>query len=143
MLTVRRSFRAGGMMISKQWICGAGLALLAGGCNTTTFTTKANTPVVVHALGMYAQADCTSWEPPEATVTEQPANGRVTSQLIKYPIVDKGHHCEGKVIDRRMITYIPKSGFRGQDRFSVGYEFITNDAGGRGAQRQTFVVDVK
>lgn len=142
MLTVRRSFRAGDMMISKQWICGAALALLAGGCNTVTGTVPAGKSTVVGTYGMYSQSDCTTWELPEVSVTTQPTHGSITTSMAPSAF-DKGHPCYGKSINQRVITYTPKAGFRGQDRFSVKYDFITNDGGGRGARGRDYVVEVK
>ncbi len=130
-------------MNSGRLICCAALTLFAGGCNTTTVTTKANTPVIVSALGMYSVSGCNSWEPPETTLTTRPTNGRVQTALKAFPITEKGHPCEGKVIDRRLVAYIPSAGFRGQDSFTMKYDFITNDGGGRGTRQSTFIVDVK
>lgn len=122
----------------------AATAALLGGCNSTsTLTTKVNTPVIVAAQGMYADRACTSAEPPEASVSTQPANGRVTTVLGKYPIKQKGHHCDGALIDRMISTYSPKAGFRGQDRFTIKYDYITDDGGGRATTSRDFIVDVK
>ncbi|TCR70168.1 hypothetical protein EV560_101573 [Bosea sp. BK604] len=122
----------------------AALALLAAGCNsTTTFTTKTNTPVIVAAQGIYVVGACTSWEPPETSVSAQPANGRVTTVLGKFPMKVKGHPCDGAVLDRMISTYTPRQGFRGQDRFTIKYDYITDDGGGRATTSRDFIVDVK
>jgi hypothetical protein len=125
----------------------AALAMTAsvlGGCNSTsTYTTKMNTPVIVAAEGLYVQGACTSWEPPEASVSTQPANGRVATVLGKYPIRQKGHPCDGAMLDRMSSTYAPQPGFRGQDRFTIKYDYITDDAGGRATTSRDFIIDVK
>lgn len=131
-------------MNSGRLICCAALMLFAAGCNTTTtVTTKSNTPVIVSAVGMYSVSGCSSWEPPDATVITQPANGRVQTALKAFPITEKGNPCEGKVIERRLVAYIPRAGFRGQDSFSIKHDFVSNDGGGRGTQQSSFIVDVK
>ncbi|CAN7497325.1 hypothetical protein LJR090_004121 [Bosea sp. LjRoot90] len=122
----------------------AATAALVGGCNSTsTFTTKVNTPVIVAAYGMYADRACTSAEPPEPSVSSPPANGRVTTVLGKTPIRQKGHPCDGALLDRMISTYSPSAGFRGQDRFTIKYDYITDDGGGRATNSLDFIVDVK
>jgi hypothetical protein len=122
----------------------AATAALLGGCNSTsTFTTKVNTPVIVAAQGLYASGACTSWEPPETAVSSPPANGRVATVLGKYPIRQKGHPCDGAILDRMISTYAPSAGFRGQDRFTIKYDYITDDGGGRATTSRDFIVDVK
>jgi len=122
----------------------AALALLAAGCNQThTTTTTMGKPVLAYATGNYTAGSCTSWEPPEASVWTAPAHGRVEHNLVKAPMKLTGSACDGRVIDYRVSTYVPNPGFRGQDKFTLKYDSITNDAGGRNTKSVDVVVDVK
>src|SRR5690606_37659613 len=114
------------------------------GCNETyTASTQGGKPVLVAAMGMYTQGACTSWEPPETSVYTPPAHGRVTTVLGKSPLTTEGHPCKGAMIDRMMTTYYPNPGFRGQDRFTLKYDYITDDGGGRATTSGDFIVNVK
>lgn len=121
----------------------AALALLAAGCNQTlTGSTKVGKPVLVALKGNYT-ASCETWEPPEASLWSPPAHGRVTHALVRAPLQIKGGACDGKLIDYMASTYAPNPGFRGQDRFTIKYDSITDDAGGRETRSVDIVVDVK
>lgn len=125
-------------------IGGALLAISVGGCNTVEQRmTKANTPVIAYAFGMYTDGSCWAWEPPDVSVTAQPAHGRVSHSLVKSQIQQPGSKCHGQLIDYRVSIYTPNPGFRGQDKFSLSYDGIRNDGGGRFSSGKDVVVDVK
>lgn len=119
------------------------LALVLAGCNTVqTRTTKVNTPVVIHAYGHYDH-HCLTWEPPEASLWTAPAHGTVTYSLEKGALGPAGFGCTGKKIDYRVSIYKPAPGFRGQDKLTLKYDSITDDAGGRATRTFDFIIDVK
>ena len=92
---------------------------------------------------MYTQGSCWGWETPEVSVGTPPANGRVTHALVKTQIHEPGSKCHGQPVSARVSTYTPNPGFRGQDRFSVNYNGIWNDAGARMSIGKDVVVDVQ
>lgn len=113
------------------------------GCQTSTVNVKSGTATPVSSLAIYNFSDCTSWEPPDARITVPPANGSASVHLVKVPIGVKGHPCQGKVLDRRIIAYSPKPGFKGQDRLVVQYDFITSDGGGRASRSDEVTLNVQ
>jgi hypothetical protein len=116
---------------------------MISGCTTSTVSVKSGATTPVTAMAMYTRDDCTSWEPPEARVTGAPANGTTSVFLGKTSFSDKTHPCFGKTIDQRIVAYTPKAGFKGQDRLSVQYDFITNDGGGRASRSSEVIVNVQ
>jgi hypothetical protein len=118
-------------------------AVLVSGCQTSVVSVKSGTTTPVSNLAMYSFSDCTSWEPPEAKVTVPPTNGSASVHLIKSPIGVAGHPCFGKVLDRRVVAYSPRSGFKGQDRLVVQYDFITSDGGGRSSRSDEITINVQ
>ncbi|RDJ20055.1 hypothetical protein DWF00_14740 [Bosea caraganae] len=62
---------------------------------------------------------------------------------MRAPLRNKGGICDGKLIDYMASTYTPNPGFRGQDRFTIKYDSITDDGGGRETRSTDIVVDVK
>jgi hypothetical protein len=118
-------------------------AVLVSGCTTSTVSVKSGATTPVSAMAMYTRDDCTSWEPPEARVTVAPANGSTSVFLSKTSFNDKTHPCFGKTIDQRIVAYTPKAGFKGQDRVSVQYDFITTDGGGRASRSTEININVQ
>jgi hypothetical protein len=118
-------------------------AVLVSGCTTSTVSVKSGTTTPVSAMALYTQHACTSWEPPQARVIGQPANGTTSVFLTKGDFKDPKHPCFGKTIDRRMVSYTSRAGFRGQDRLTVQYDYINNDGGGRASRTEEVVIDVQ
>ncbi|MGX1790046.1 hypothetical protein ACWIGM_25095 [Bosea sp. NPDC055332] len=119
-------------------------AVLLGGCNETiTRTTMAGKPVVAAAAGNYTFNSCETWEPPEPSLWVEPKHGRVTHGLHRLPLKLPGNRCDGRLIDYRISLYTPNPGFRGQDKFTLKYDSITNDAGGRETRSRDFIIEVK
>lgn len=125
----------------------AALAITAGvlgGCNETyTRTTSAGKPVVALVSGNYTSGSCESWEPPEPSLWNPPKHGRVVHGLHRMPMKLPGSACDGKLIDYRYSVYVPDPGFRGRDKFTLKYDSITDDAGGRQTRSHDIVVDVQ
>ena len=122
----------------------AATAALLGGCNETyTRTTSAGKPVVALVTGNYTSGSCETWEPPEASLWIEPKHGKVSHGLHRLPLKLPGNPCDGKLIDYRISVYTPDAGFRGQDKFTLKYDSITDDAGGRATRSHDIVVDVK
>lgn len=125
---------------------GAGVILLTmalGGCQTVrTHTTKVNTPVIVYAYGLYNQ-NCEAWEPPEVSLWSPPAHGTVAHGLVKAGMKQAGSRCDGQKINYQVSVYKPAPGFRGQDKLTLKYDYLSNDIGGRATQSVDIVVDVK
>jgi hypothetical protein len=119
------------------------LAVLVAGCQTSTVSVKSGTPTPVSALALFTQHACTSWEPPEATITSPPANGAVAIIPNKFTIDAENHPCRGKTVDRTLVVYTSKANFRGQDRFTVQYNYINNDGGGRASKSEDVTVNVQ
>lgn len=122
----------------------AATAALLGGCNETyTRTTTVGKPVVAMAAGNYTFNSCETWEPPEPSLWVEPKHGKVVHGLHKLPLKLPGNRCDGKLIDYRVSIYTPNAGFRGQDKFTLKYDSITDDAGGRETRSREVIVDVK
>ena len=120
------------------------LAIVLGGCNTVEHRqTKMNTSVVAASMAMYTQGSCWAWETPEVSVATPPSHGRVTHALVKRQIHEPGSKCHGQPVEARVSTYTPNPGFRGQDKFSLNYQGIWNDAGARMSMGKEIVVDVQ
>jgi hypothetical protein len=122
----------------------AATAALLGGCNeTTTRTTTVGKPVLAAVSGNYTFNSCETWEPPEVSVWTEPKHGKVAHSLYRAPLHLPGNRCDGKLIDYRISVYIPHPGFRGQDKFTLKYDSITDDAGGRATRSRDVIIDVK
>jgi len=67
----------------------------------------------------------------------------VTYSLEKGALGPAGFGCTGKKIDYRVSIYKPAPGFRGQDKLTLKYDSITDDAGGRATRTFDFIIDVK
>lgn len=118
--------------------------MMAGGCSETyTRTTTAGKPVVAMVTGNYTFNSCETWEPPEPSLWVEPKHGKVTHGLHRLPLKAPGNRCDGKLIDYRVSVYTPNAGFKGQDKFTLKYDSITDDAGGRETRSHDIVVDVK
>lgn len=121
----------------------AATAVLLGGCNETyTRSTTMGKPVAALASANYTRS-CETWEPPEPSLWIEPKHGKVTHGLYRMPMKLPGGACDGKLIDYRVSVYTPNPGFRGQDKFTLKYDSITDDAGGRATRSHDIVVDVK
>lgn len=118
-------------------------ALGLAGCQTSSVSVKSGTTTAVSAMALYQQHACTSWEPPQGKVISPAANGTTSVVLNKYTIDAEGHPCRGKVIDRTLVTYTSRPGFKGQDRFVVQYDYINNDGGGRASRSEEVNVNVQ
>lgn len=118
-------------------------AVMISGCTTSTVSVKSGVTSPVSAMSLYTQHACTSWEPPEAKIIGAPANGSTSVVLGKTSFTDKAHPCFGKTIDQRIVAYTPRSGFRGQDRLTVQYDYISNDGGKRAARSEEVVINVQ
>ena len=77
------------------------------------------------------------------TVTVNPSHGKLDTALGKIPLSYKGHKCDGALLNRWVSVYTPKPGFKGQDKLSIKYDYITDDGGGRGTETFDVTVDVK
>lgn len=118
--------------------------MMAGGCSETyTRTTTVGKPVVAMVTGNYTFNSCETWEPPEPSLWVEPKHGKVTHGLHRLPLKAPGNRCDGKLIDYRVSVYTPNAGFKGQDKFTLKYDSITDDAGGRETRSHDIVVDVK
>jgi hypothetical protein len=122
------------------------VALSAGLCACNSIDrhqTAMNTPVIAGHLAMYTQGSCLAWEPPQVSTATPPAHGRVVHSLQKGRINEPGSRCHGQPVEAWVSTYVPNPGFRGEDRFSLNYTGIWNDAGSRLSTSKDIVVDVR
>ncbi|POR56540.1 hypothetical protein [Bosea psychrotolerans] len=129
--------------MGKSVVLAAVSAVLLAGCNAHTVTVPAGGNAIVSQLAMFQLHACTSWEPPRAKLDQLPINGTASIGQIKGVITAPSHPCAGTVLDRTVVSYTPRPGFVGQDSLSVTYDYITNDAGGRGNQTDTVTIQVR
>lgn len=131
------------MTIAKA-AAGGLLALVLAGCNTVEHRrTTVNKPIVADSMAMYTQGSCWAWETPQVSLGTAPAHGRVSHTLVKTRLNEPGSRCHEQPVEARVSIYTPNPGFRGQDRFSLNYEGIWNDAGARASISRDIVVDVQ
>jgi len=122
----------------------AATAVLLGGCNeTVTRTTSVGKPVVAAVAGNYTFNSYETWEPPEPSLWVEPKHGKVAHGLHRLPLKLPGNRCDGRLIDYRVSVYTPNPNFKGQDKFTLKYDSITNDGGGRETRSRDFIIEVK
>lgn len=128
----------------KKLVALAATTMALAGCNETyTRTTTVGKPVVALVAGNYTSGSCETWEPPEPSLWVEPKHGTVAHGLHRLPLKLPGNPCDGKLIDYRYSVYTPNAGFRGQDKFTLKYDSITDDAGGRETRSRDIIVEVK
>lgn len=78
------------------------------------------------------------------TISTAPQHGKVSFEWGFVPAGKKFRNCAGGRMRAMIVNYTPQAGFRGTDRFKVGYSF-PDMAGYRsiGYRGQQFVVHVK
>jgi len=133
--------------MKKVVLSGAVCALLLAGCadkinDGQPIAVKANTPTNVATMVAMTRG-CDYVAPPKSTVLIPPKSGKVDFSIGKFPYWEKGHPCEGVPMVGTFGRYTPDKGFKGNDSFTIKFDYDSNDGGGRATRSAVFNVLVQ
>lgn len=109
-------------LLSLLMLCSTALA------DTLRETVPANRTSTVGTHATYGPS-CTSGALPKFKITQPPKNGTVSFKQVSGTLGAKAGRCAGKRIKGTAVVYKPKKGFRGEDKFKVGFKMDMYTAG--------------
>lgn len=84
-------------------------------------TVPKNKRTLVGTYANYAEGTCRAGAIPQMKVGQKPKHGKVTFKQISGKLGKDAGACAGQTVKGIAVYYTPKSGYRGEDRFSAGY----------------------
>lgn len=85
-------------------------------------TVRAGKATTLSSFAIYNRANCGFAAKPKWTVTGGPAHGKVSVQWARIRLGQTdGDACDGKPAMGMLITYTPDRGYRGPDKFKIGF----------------------
>jgi hypothetical protein len=84
-------------------------------------TVPKNRKTLVGTYANYAEGTCRAGAIPQMKVTRKPKHGKVSFRQVSGKLGKNAGPCAGETVKGVAVYYTPKSGYRGEDRFSTGY----------------------
>lgn len=120
-------------------------AALLAGCSTAAPSrtdVKMNTSTVVGGMTV-SDKSCETWSPPTPKISTPPKSGQVTFERGNMQVDPKKSNCGGIPMYGLLVVYTPNKGFRGEDRFTVKFDYHSDDGGGIASRSVDFLLNVK
>ncbi|XYK80826.1 MAG: hypothetical protein ROO70_01030 [Labrenzia sp.] len=97
--------------------------------DTLKRTVPANKASLVGAQSV-TNYDCSAGQVPQLQLRIKPKHGKVTFKKHRYTLGENAGRCAGSSVVGMLVFYTPEKGFRGEDRFKVGFTMYRYDEGG-------------
>lgn len=117
-------------------------ALLAGcaAAEPSRVNVRMNTSTAVGGMTV-SDKSCDTVSPPSPVVSTQPKSGQVTFTHGNMKLDPKKTNCGGVPMVGLVVVYTPNKGFRGEDRFTVKFDYYSNDGGGRASRSVDYILN--
>ncbi|MBN9669271.1 hypothetical protein [Roseibium aggregatum] len=99
--------------------------------DTTRRTVSANRASTVGIHANYNRHTCSGGALPQFRVTQAPKHGSVSFKQGSFKLNEKAGKCAGQRVKGTVVIFKPKSGFRGEDVFKIGYKMEKYAGSGR------------
>lgn len=92
-------------------------------------TVAKNRKTAVGAYSTYSRVNCDGGEVPQMRVRMKPKNGKISFAQHSWKMGEDTGRCAGKRVKGTVVYYTPNRGYRGEDKFSVGFTMFKYDEG--------------